>query len=87
MRSDVLFLWEEIDRETLLGELKIKSQIDTVMYVSGAILWAVDKENITKSGVQKLVATSLYKNMTGRNVNTTRKIYEIMKGLYEIHSK
>ena len=87
MRSDVLFLWEEIDRETLLAELKIKPQIDTVMYVSGAILWAVDKENITKSGLQKLVATSLYKNMTVRNVNTTRKIYEIMKGLYEIHSK
>ncbi|HAK41489.1 MAG TPA: DUF1697 domain-containing protein [Clostridium sp.] len=87
MRSDVLFLWEEIDRETLLAELKIKPQIDTVMYVSGAILWAVDKGNITKSGLQKLVANSLYKNMTVRNVNTTRKIYEIMKGLHEIHSK
>ena len=83
MRSDVLFLWEEIDRETLLAELKIKPQIDTVMYVSGVILWAVDKGNITKSGLQKLVANSLYKNMTVRNVNTTRKIYEIMKGLHE----
>jgi uncharacterized protein (DUF1697 family) len=87
MRSDVLFLWEEIDRETLLAELKIKPQVDTVMYVSGAILWAVNKGNITKSGLQKLVATSLYKNMTVRNVNTTRKIYEIMKELHEIYSK
>lgn len=81
MRSDILFLWNEIDRETLLGELKIKPQIDTVMYVSGAILWAVDKENTAKSGMQKLVGTSLYKKMTVRNVNTTRKIYEIMKGI------
>lgn len=81
MRSDVLFLWEEIDRETLLTELKIKPQIDTVMYAPGAILWTVDKGNITKSGLQKLIGTSLYKNMTVRNVNTTRKIYEIMKGL------
>ncbi|WP_027634434.1 DUF1697 domain-containing protein [Clostridium hydrogeniformans] len=87
MRSDVLFLWEEIHRETLLAELKIKPQIDTVIYVSGAILWAVDKGNITKSGLQKLVGTSLYKNMTVRNVNTTRKIYEIMKELHEIYSK
>ena len=87
MRSEVLFLWEEIDRETLVDELKIKPQIDTVMYVSGAILWSVDKGNITKSGLQKLVGTSLYKNMTVRNVNTTRKIYEIMKGLHELNSK
>lgn len=84
MRSDVLFLWEEIDRETLLDELKIKPQIDTVMHVPGAILWMVDKENVTKSGLKKLVGTALYKNMTVRNVNTTRKIYEIMKEVQEI---
>jgi uncharacterized protein (DUF1697 family) len=84
MRSDVLFLREEIDGETLLAELKIKPQIDTVVYVPGAILWSIDKINITKSGLQKLVGTSLYKNMTVRNVNTTRKIYEIMKALHDI---
>lgn len=79
MRSDVLFLWEEIDRETLIDELKIKPQIDTVMYVPGAILWTIDKRNITKSGLGKLIGTALYKKMTVRNVNTTRKIYGIMK--------
>ncbi len=83
MRGDVLFLWEEIDKGTLPAEIKIKPQIDTVMYVSGAILWAVDKINTTRSGLQKLVGTALYKNVTVRNVNTTRKIYEIMKELYD----
>lgn len=81
MKSDVLFLWEKIDRETLLDELKTKPEIDTVLYVPGAILWTVDRENITKSGMQKLVGTTLYKYMTVRNVNTTRKIYEIMKSV------
>jgi len=57
------------------------------MYASGAILWTVDKGNITKIGLHKLVETALYKNMTVRNVNTTRNIYEIMKGLHEIQSK
>ncbi|MDF2479240.1 MAG: hypothetical protein K0S24_4723 [Sphingobacterium sp.] len=52
------------------------------MYAPGAILWVVDKCNVTKSGLLKLVGTSLYKNMTVRNVNTTRKIYEIMKDLH-----
>lgn len=84
MRSDVLFLWEEIDRDTLIDELKIKPEIDTVMYVPGAILWTLDKRNVTKSGLHKLIGNDLYKKMTVRNVNTTRKIYEIMKKLQEI---
>lgn len=81
MKCDVLFLWEEIDKETLPDELKIKPQIETVIYTSGAIVWAIDKRNITKSGLQKLVGTKLYKYMTIRNVNTARKIYEIMRTL------
>lgn len=79
MKCDVLFLFEEMDSETLLAELEIKPGIDTVMYAPGAVLWAVEKRNVTKSGLLKLVGTCLYKNMTVRNVNTARKIYEIMK--------
>ncbi|MDU2461591.1 MAG: DUF1697 domain-containing protein [Clostridium sp.] len=81
MRSDVLFLWEEFDRKTVINELKIKPEVDTVMYVPGAILWTLDKVNITKSGLNKFIGTDVYKKMTARNFNTTSKIYEIMKGL------
>lgn len=81
MRSDVLFLWEEFDRKTVINELKIKPEVDTVMYVPGAILWTLDKVNITKSRLNKFIGTDVYKKMTARNFNTTRKIYEIMKGL------
>jgi uncharacterized protein (DUF1697 family) len=80
MKCDVLFLWEEIDHETLLAELEIKPEIDRVYYSTGAILWSVDKTNVAKSGLIKLVGTALYKKMTVRNVNTTRKVYELMKG-------
>lgn len=78
MKSDVLFLWDEIDNKVLLDELAIKPEIDNVKYVAGAILWSVDRENVTKSGMIKLVGTDLYKKMTIRNVNTTRKIYKLM---------
>ncbi|MDF2530643.1 MAG: hypothetical protein K0Q65_224 [Clostridia bacterium] len=81
MKCDVLFLWEEVDKETLLAELEIKPNIDSVKYSPGAILWIVDKRNVTKSGLMKIVGTALYKKMTVRNVNTTRKIYEIMQGV------
>ncbi len=83
MKSNVLFLWEEIDSETLMNDLSIKPGIDTVMYVPGAILWSVDKINMTKSGLLKLIGTMLYKQMTIRNVNTTRKIFQIMKELHQ----
>lgn len=87
MRSEVLFLWEEVDKGTLPDEIKIKPEINSVLYVSGAILWSIDRKNITRSGMQKLIGTDLYKNMTIRNVNTTRKIYEIMKGIQDTQSK
>ncbi len=81
MKCDVLFLWEEIDRDTLFAQLEIKPDIDAVMYSPGVVLWSVDKKNVTRSGLIKLVGTALYRNMTVRNVNTTRKVYEIMQGV------
>ncbi|SDN06182.1 Uncharacterized conserved protein, DUF1697 family [Fictibacillus solisalsi] len=79
MRSDVLFLWDEMDNESVLNHLVINPQIDTVKYVPGAILWSVEKKNITKSGMTKLVGSKPYRHITVRNVNTTRKIYELME--------
>jgi len=79
MKSDVLFLAAIVDGEETLGLLTIKPGIDTAVYVPGAILWSVNRKNVTKSGLMKIVGTKLYTQMTVRNVNTTRKIYEIMK--------
>ena len=78
MKSDVMFLWDEIDDESVLDNLVIKPDIDTVMYVPGAILWSVDKKNVTKSGMSKIIGSKIYKQITVRNVNTARKIYELM---------
>ncbi|RFB13533.1 DUF1697 domain-containing protein [Bacillus sp. HNG] len=79
MKSDVMFLWDEIDDESVLENLLIKPTIDTVIYVPGAILWSVDKKNVTKSGMTKIIGTKIYKQITVRNVNTARKIYELMQ--------
>lgn len=79
MKSDVLFLSGAVDREETLGELTIRQDIDRVLYVPGAILWSVDRKNAARSGLLKVVGTALYQQMTIRNVNTTRKIFEIMK--------
>ena len=59
----------------------IKPEIDTVLFFRGGILWKTDRENVARSGLIKIVGTDLYKKMTVRNVNTVRKIYDIMKML------
>ncbi len=79
MKSDVLFLFDSIDNKAVLDKFVIKPEIDTVKYVPGAILWSVSKGNATKSGLTKIIGTDLYKAVTIRNVNTTRKIYELMQ--------
>jgi uncharacterized protein (DUF1697 family) len=79
MKCDVLFLWDEMGTEECLNDIEIKPGIDTVIAVTGAIIWKVDKVNVTKSGLMKLAGKSIYKKMTVRNVNSARKIYEIMK--------
>ncbi len=79
MKSDVWFLWPEADRKTVLDELTIKPEIDRVDYVPGAILWSVDKVFSAKSGMQKVIGTKLYKLVTIRNVNTVRKLLELME--------
>lgn len=78
MKSDVLFLWDEVDPETLADRLKAKA-VDRILYAPGAVLWSVARENVTKSGLVKIVGTSFYRQVTVRNVNSARKIYGLMK--------
>ncbi len=83
MKCDVLFPGEAYDRETVLEEMQIKPMIDVVIYTPGAILWSVARKDVTRSGLIKIVGSSLYKSMTVRNVNTFRKLYNIMSTLEE----
>lgn len=79
MKSDVMFLWENYDKPGVIKQFKINPEKEEVKYVSGAILWRVDRDYITRSSMMKLVGTDLYKNMTIRNCNTLRKLHDLMK--------
>ncbi len=78
MKSDVMYLWEEVDLPEVMERLVIKPGIDTVKYVPGAVIWGVARKNVTRSGLMKIVGTDLYKQMTVRNCNTARKLFEKM---------
>jgi uncharacterized protein (DUF1697 family) len=79
MKCDVMFLWEDVDSPSVLDRLTFKPEIEDVRYVSGAVIWRIDRKNQTKSGMVKLVGTPLYKQMTIRNCNTARKLLELME--------
>ncbi|MBP7028134.1 MAG: DUF1697 domain-containing protein [Bacteroidales bacterium] len=77
MRTDIMFLWEKYDNRGVLDLLKINS-VDNVRYTPGAVLWNVEWTDYSRSGLMKIMGTDLYRNMTIRNVNTFRRIYQIM---------
>lgn len=79
MKCDVMFLWKEFNKKEIINDLTLKEDIDDIFYVDGAIVWRVDRKNINKSGLLKIVGTKLYKGMTIRNVNTARKLLAIME--------
>jgi uncharacterized protein (DUF1697 family) len=79
MRCYVMFLWADVARPSVLKQLQPKPKLDDVLYASGAIVWRVDRKDITRSGMTKLMGTALYKRMTMRSVNTARKLLELME--------
>ncbi len=87
MKGDVLFLWDELNTESLRSSLVIKDGIDQVIFVPGAVIWSVDKKVVTRSGLMKLAGSPVYKKMTIRNINTARKLYAMMSALPESHSE
>lgn len=77
-KCDVLFLRPEVDHPDILKQLTIKPTIDEVVYVPGAVLWRVEREKVTRSGLMKIVGTDLYSKMTVRNCNTLHKLADLM---------
>lgn len=79
-KTDILFLWDEYDNKKSLGLIKINKDVDNLLYASGAIVWNVNRKDYKKSGMNKFIGSQVYKHMTSRNVNTTRKLLELMMG-------
>jgi len=79
VRCNVAFLWPDVDREEILAELPAAPGIDEVRYVKGAVVWTVDRRNVTRSRMTKLVGTPLYRRMSMRNANTVRKLYDLLR--------
>lgn len=78
-KYNVIFLRHSIDTPAILENFAPKKDIEEVIYSPGALLWSARTSDLTKSTMIKLAKSALYKEMTVRNINTTRKIAELMK--------
>lgn len=77
-RCDVLFVWDDVDPEAVLGELPVRAGVDEVRAAPGAIIWSADRARLTASGMSRLVGTALYRRLTIRNATTVRRLRTMM---------
>jgi uncharacterized protein (DUF1697 family) len=77
MRTYVLLLWKELDDRGILDRLAIKAGVDELMYTPRAVVWRVDRANVGRSQMNRIVGTPLYKKITIRSANTMRKLNEL----------
>jgi uncharacterized protein (DUF1697 family) len=80
-RYNVMFLRHTIDSEEILGELEFKTDVEHVVYRPGTLLWSAQVANINRTSMQKLSSRKIFREMTVRNLNTTKKLCELMKKL------
>ncbi len=80
MRCDVLFLFPDVDRPSILDELEYRPEIEDVRRVPGAAIRRIYRKDAGKSGLVKVAGTPLYKSRTIRNCNTARKLLELTQG-------
>ncbi len=73
-KTDVAYLFPEIDSAKTIDKLPIKKEFIDIRYVKGAIFWNVKRKVYNKSHLNKINGLKQYQLMTVRNVNTARHL-------------
>ena len=82
-KYNVIFLRHSIDSENILDELKPRGDIEQILYRPGTLLWSARISDLSRTSLHRLPGQKLFQEMTIRNTNTTRKLYELMKKMAE----
>lgn len=82
-RYNVIFLRHSIDSEKILDDLPAKSDSEEVVYRPGTILWSAQISELNRTIMLKLSSRKIFQDMTIRNLNTTKKLYDLMKKIDE----
>ena len=82
-RYNVIFLRHDIDSKDVLKAVDPKPDIEEVVYCPGTLLWSARASDWQRTTMLKLSSKPIFQNMTVRNVNTTRKVLELMQKMRE----
>ncbi len=77
-KSDVLYLFDGLNTPDILEKLGHVPELETMIYVDGAVLANIARKNQSKGSLQKLVGSSLYAQVTIRNIATAKKLAELV---------
>ncbi len=77
-KSDVLYLFGDVDEPDLVKQIGYRPEFETILYTQGALITNVTRKNQPKSSILKIMGTPLYQRMTVRNVTTARKLAELV---------
>ncbi|MGB4762278.1 MAG: DUF1697 domain-containing protein [Candidatus Saccharimonas sp.] len=78
-KSDVLYLFDEVNAKTVLEDLGHKPEVETMIYVDGAVLANVTRKNQSRGSLQRIIGTSVYSKVTIRNITTAKKLAELAR--------
>jgi len=78
-RYNVIFLRHTIDSEQILEEITPRVDTEQLVYIPGTLLWSAPVSDVNQTSMHKLPSRRIFRDMTVRNLNTTRKLCELMK--------
>lgn len=77
-KSDVLYLFDDINTPDIIEKLGYKPDIETMIYVDGAVIANVTRANQSKYSLLRVIGKPLYRQMTIRNITTAKKLAELV---------
>ncbi|HEX8117669.1 MAG TPA: DUF1697 domain-containing protein [Pyrinomonadaceae bacterium] len=78
-KYNVIFLRHSVDSADILDDLKPADDIERIVYLPGTLLWSARISDMGRTVFHKLPGRKQFQEMTVRNTNTTKKLYELMK--------
>ena len=78
-KTDVMFIPAALDKPGLLDSIKHNPEIENVLHAPGAIVWNISRRNQGRGNATRLTQTEIYSRITIRNVNTVRKLRELLE--------
>ncbi len=78
-KSDVLYLFDEANASDVLKKLRYRPEVESMIYVDGAVLANISRAQQSKSSLLRVVGTPLYRLMTIRNIKTAQKLAELVE--------